>query len=128
MRQHAEWIAQQLGRPDLAPLGPEYIQELAGLLCEERYPAGTTVFRTGDPPTRVGIIRRGAVELSRNLNGRRVVLQILQPGDAIGDIGIFLRITAPYDGVALEDTLILTIEAVRFHRLLESGRGSPCDG
>lgn len=119
MRQHAEWIAQQLGRPELAPLGPDDIQELAGLLCEEHYPAGTTVFRTGDPPTRVGIIRRGAVELSRNLNGRRVVLQILQPGDAVGDIGIFLRITAPYEGVALEDTFILTIEAVRFHRLLE---------
>lgn len=119
MRQHAEWIAQQLGRPELAPLGPDDIQELAGLLGEEHYAAGTTVFRTGDPPTRVGIIRRGAVELSRNLNGRRVVLQILQPGDAVGDIGIFLRITAPYEGVALEDTLILTIEAVRFHRLLE---------
>lgn len=119
MRQHAEWIAQQLGRPELAPLGPDDIEELAGLLCEEHYPAGTTVFRTGDPPTRVGIIRRGAVELSRNLNGRRVVLQILRPGDAVGDIGIFLRITAPYEGIALEDTVILTIEAVRFHRLLE---------
>jgi CRP/FNR family transcriptional regulator, cAMP and macrophage regulator len=119
VRQHAEWIAQQLGRPELAPLGPDDIQELAGLLCEEHYPTGTTVFRTGDPPTRVGIIRRGAIELSRELNGRRVVLQILRPGDAVGDIGIFLRITAPYEGVALEDTLILTIEAVRFHRLLE---------
>jgi CRP-like cAMP-binding protein len=119
VQQHAEWIAQQLGRPELAPLGPDDIAELAGLLQEERYPTGTAVFRTGDPPNRVGIIRRGAVELSRDLNGRRVVLQILRPGDAVGDIGIFLRITAPYDGVALDDTLILTIEAVRFHRLLE---------
>jgi CRP-like cAMP-binding protein len=119
VQQHAEWIAQQLGRPELAPLGPDDIAELAGLLQEERYPTGTTVFRTGDPPNRVGIIRRGVVELSRELNGRRVVLQILRPGDAVGDIGIFLRITAPYDGVALEDTLILTIEALRFHRLLE---------
>lgn len=119
MQHHAEWIAQRLGRPELAPLGPDDIAELAGLLQEERFPAGTTVFRTGDPPNRVGIIRRGAVELSRHLNGRRVVLQTLRPGDAVGDIGIFLRITAPYEGVALEDTLILTIEAVRFHRLLE---------
>lgn len=119
MQQHAEWIASALGRPELAPLGPDDVAELAGLLKEERYPTGTTVFRTGDPPNRVGIIRRGAVELSRELNGRRVVLQILRPGDAVGDIGIFLRILAPYDGVALEDTVILTIEALRFHRLLE---------
>jgi CRP/FNR family transcriptional regulator, cAMP and macrophage regulator len=119
VQHHAEWIAQQLGRPEPAPLGSDDIAALAGLLKEEHYPTGTTVFRTGDPPNRVGIIRRGAVELSRDLNGRRVVLQILRPGDAVGDIGIFLRITAPYDGVALEDTLILTIEALRFHRLLE---------
>lgn len=119
MQHHAEWIAQRLGRPELAPLAQDDIDELAELLSEERFSAGTTVFQTGDPPNRVGIIRRGTVELSRNLNGRRVVLQILRPGDAVGDIGIFLRITAPYEGIALEDTLILTIEAVRFHRLLE---------
>jgi CRP-like cAMP-binding protein len=43
----------------------------------------------------------------------------LQSGDALGDIGVFLRMTAPYDGVALEDTLVLTIDSVAFHRLLE---------
>lgn len=116
---HAEWIAQQLGRPELAPLGQDDIDELAGLLREEHFPPGTAVFRIGEPPTRVGIVRRGAIELSRELNGRRVVLQILRPGDAVGDVGMFLRMTAPYEGIALEDTLVLTIESVRFHRLLE---------
>jgi CRP-like cAMP-binding protein len=115
----AQWIARSFGRPELAPLGPDDIDELARLLSEEHYPAGATIFRIGEAPTRIGIVRRGAVELSRNLNGRRVMLQILRTGDAVGDVGVFLRITAPYDGVALEDTLILTIDAVRFHRLLE---------
>ena len=116
---HAEWVARCFGRPELAPLGSDDIDELAALLREERYPAGATIFRIGDAPDRIGIVRRGAVELSRNLNGRRVMLQILRTGDAVGDLGVFLRITAPYDGVALEDTLILTIDAVHFHRLLE---------
>lgn len=119
VERHAEWVAQHLGRPELAPLEPDDIAELATLLKEEHFPAGATVFRTGEPPTRIGIVRRGAVELSRDLNGRRVLLQILRPGDAVGDVGLFLRMTAPYEGIALENTLILTIDAVRFHRLLE---------
>jgi CRP-like cAMP-binding protein len=119
VERQAEWIAQCLGRPELAPLAPEDIRELAALLREERYPAGTVVFRMGDAPTRILIVRRGAIELSRILNGRRVVLQIMRQGDVMGDVGLFLRKTAPYDGVALEDTVILSVDSVRFHRLLE---------
>lgn len=119
MEGHAQWIAEHLGRPDLAPLEVDDISELGPLLRENHFAAGETVFRAGEPPTRIGIVRRGAVELSRDLNGRRVVLQILRPGDALGDLGLFLRIAAPYDGTAVENTLILTIDSVRFHRLLE---------
>jgi CRP-like cAMP-binding protein len=113
----AEWIAENLGRPAMAPLGPDEIDRLAGLLREDHFPAGATVFRIGESPTRVGIVRRGAVELSLDLNGRRVVFQILRPGDAVGDIEGFLRMTPP-EGIAMEDTLILTLDSVRFHRLL----------
>jgi CRP-like cAMP-binding protein len=115
----AEWIAQCFGRPELAPLGPDDVAALAAFLREERFAGGETLFRMGDAPTRVGIVRSGAVELSRTLNGRRVVLQILRPGDAVGDLGLFLRLTAPCDGVALEDTLVYTFESVRLHSLLE---------
>lgn len=119
MEGHAQWIAEHLGRPELAPLEVDDISELGPLLRENHFAAGETVFRTGEPPTRIGIVRRGAVELSLDLNGRRVVLQILRPGDALGDLGLFLRMTAPYDATAVENTLILTIDSVRFHRLLE---------
>jgi CRP-like cAMP-binding protein len=119
VERQAQWIAQHLGRPDLAPLDLDDIRELAALLSEEHFPAGATMFRIGDAPTRIGIVRKGAVELSRPLNGRRVVLQILRPGDVVGDLGVFLRLTAPYDGIALEDTVLLTVDSVRFHRLLD---------
>jgi CRP-like cAMP-binding protein len=116
---HAEWIARSFGPSELGPLRSEDIDELAALLREERYAAGTTVFRMGEAPTRVGIVRSGAVELSRPLNGRRVVVQILRPGDAVGDVGLFLRKTAPYDGIALEPSLMLMFDSVPLHRLLE---------
>src|SRR5581483_7378481 len=110
MEQHAEWIGQSLGRPELAPLDSDDLAELAALLREEHYPAGKTIFQIGDAPTRVGVVRSGAIALARDLNGRRVVLHTLRPGDALGDIGVILRMPAPYDGVALEDTLVLTVD------------------
>jgi CRP-like cAMP-binding protein len=115
----AAWIAQWLTPSDLAPLGSDEIRELAALLQEEHYAAGTTVFKIGDAPTRINIVRSGAIELSRHLKGRRVVLQILRPGDVFGDVSLFLRMRVPWDAVALEDTLIFSFESVGLYRLLE---------
>jgi CRP-like cAMP-binding protein len=115
----AAWIAQWLGPGDLAPVGASDIRELAALLREDHYNAGETVTQIGQAPTRVNIVRSGAVELSRNIKGRRVVLQILQPGDVFGDVSLFLRIKLPWDAVALEDSLVLSADSVALYRLLE---------
>jgi len=115
----AQWISQWLGRSDLDPVDPEDLAALAVLLSRTHFPAGTTIFRSGDAPTRVGIVRSGAIAACRELNGRRVVLQILRAGAAVGDIGVFLGLTAPCDGVALEDTVLLTVDSLAFHRLLD---------
>ncbi len=115
----AAWISQWLGPGDLAPVGSDDIHELAALLREDHYQAGDVVFQLGQAPTRVQIVRSGAVELSRNIKGRRVVLQILLPGDVFGDISLFLRIKVPWDAVALEDSLILSVDSVSLYHLLE---------
>ena len=116
---HAAWIAQWLGPGDLAPLGPDDIEAVAALLREDHYPAGATVFRMGQAPTRVHIVRSGTIELSRTLKGRRIAIQILRRGDVLGDISLFLRMAVPWDAVALEDSLILSIDSLSLHRLLE---------
>jgi CRP-like cAMP-binding protein len=115
----AAWIAQWLTPGELAPLGADDIQELAGLLQEDHYPAGANVYRLGEAPTRINIVRSGAVELSRHLKGRRVVLQILNPGDVFGDVSLFLRMPVPWDAVALEDSVIFSFDSVGLYRLLE---------
>jgi CRP-like cAMP-binding protein len=116
---HAAWIARCLGRGELAPLAPDDIVDLADLLGEDHYAAGTTLFRMGQAPARVHIVRSGAVELSRELKGRRVVLMILRPGDVLGDVPLFMRMTEPFDAVALEDSVILSVDSPTLHRLLE---------
>ena len=116
---HAAWIAQWLGPGDLAPLGPDDIEAFAALLREDHYPAGASVFRMGQAPTRVHIVRSGAIELSRTLRGRRIAIQILRRGDVLGDVSLFLRMAVPWDAVALEDSLILSVDSLSLHRLLE---------
>jgi len=115
----AAWISQWLIPGALARLEVEDIHALAALLKEEYYPAGATVFEIGDAPTRINIVRTGAIELSRRLKGRRVVLQIQRPGDVFGDVSLFLRMRVPWDAVALEDTVVYSFESVSLYRLLE---------
>lgn len=116
---HAAWIARCLGRGDLAPLGPGDIDSLAVELGETRYAGGTMVFRMGDLPLHVHIVREGAIELSRELHGRRVTLQVLHPGDVFGDIPLITRMPLPFDARALEDSVVLSIESAVLGHLLE---------
>jgi CRP-like cAMP-binding protein len=95
------------------------VDELAALLGERAYPAGAVLFRFGELPARVHIIRRGAVELSRRVGGRRVVLQVLRAGDVFGDVPLLVRMTEPFDARALEDSVVLSADSVALFRLLE---------
>lgn len=116
---HGAWLACCLGRGALAPVHADDVAVLAEELTERRYAAGTTIFRQGDLPATVHVLRNGAVELSRELNGRRVALQILHPGDVFGDVPLLVRMAEPFDAIALEDSLLLSIDSVRLSRLLE---------
>jgi len=115
----AAWISQWLTPGELAPLGADEIRELAALLREDHYAAGDSVYKLGDAPTRINIVRSGAVELSRYAKGRRIVLQIHPAGDVFGDVSLFLRMRVPWDAVALEDTVIYSFDSVGLYRLLE---------
>lgn len=115
---HADWIAKYFGRPELSPLEPEDVEALAAVVRAESFPARSTVFRIDEAPTRVGILRSGAVEFSRQVNGRRVVLQILRPGEGLIDLALFMRTSMPYQGIAVEDSVILMFDSIPFHHLL----------
>lgn len=116
---HAAWIARCLGRGELAPLGPDDVDALATEMGETRHAGGTTVFRMGDLPDRVYIVREGSVELTRELHGRRVTLQLLHPGDVFGDIPLFARMPLPFDARALEDSVVLSVDSLTLWRVLE---------
>lgn len=116
---HAAWIARCLGRGELAPLAPDDVAELASVLGERSYTAGAVLFRVGELPARVHIVREGAVELSREIGERRVVLQVLRAGDVFGDVALLVRMTEPFEARALSDAVVLSVDSLDLFRLLE---------
>lgn len=114
----ADWLNESLGRGDLAPLAPDELEEFAGHLDAQDFAGGLAIYQRHALPSRVYILRSGAVELTRELNGRSVVVQLLRPGSVFGDIPLFLRSGEPTSARAIEDSTVLSIDSVTLFSLL----------
>lgn len=120
MSQYGTWIACCLGRGRRAPLSEDDVAQLAEEFGEQKFAGGMFVFERGETAARVHVVREGLIELSREINGRRVALQILQPGDVFGDVPAFLGEPEPFDARALEDCTILSLDAAALFTLLQT--------
>lgn len=117
---YGSWIACCIGRGRRAPLGQSDVDELAAEFGEQRFAGGAFVFRQGDEAARVHVVRVGSIELSRVINGRRVALQILRPGDVFGDVPAFLGEAEPFDAIALEHCAILSLDTATLFGLIQT--------
>ncbi len=120
LSQYGSWIACCLGRGQRAPLGTGDVDQMVKDFGESHFAGGTFVFRSGDPAARIHVVRKGTVELSRVINGRRVALQILRPGDVFGDVPAFLGEPEPFDARALEDCAVLSLEVDSLFDMLKT--------
>ncbi|WEV78166.1 Crp/Fnr family transcriptional regulator [Janibacter cremeus] len=114
----ALWISRCVGHAETTPLRPEDVEGLASFLHVRSLAAGEPLVRAGDEPTDVYIVRDGCLELAVRSAGRRIVIQILRPGDIDGDIQMLLGKAMPYETRAQTDTTCLMLEREAFERLL----------
>lgn len=111
MAREAAWVARCVGRGEWAPLANDDLEELATRLSARTYEPGTQLFAQGESPDGVFIVRDGRVELVwRGPMRRRLIVQILHPGDVEGDIGMILSMPPPYSARALDlvEALVIT--------------------
>lgn len=119
MVREAAWVARCVGRGDWAPLANDDLEELATRMSVRTYEPGTQLFAQGQSPNGVFIVRDGRVELVwRGPMRRRLIVQILHPGDVEGDIGIILSMPPPYSARALDVVDALVITPADLDRLL----------
>jgi CRP-like cAMP-binding protein len=114
----AAWVARCVGRGEAAPLRPEDVTALAGMLQVREFAPGQVAFKAGDPAAGVWIVREGRVELSVGSGSRRAVVAMLRPGDVDGDIPLLLAMPMPYTGRALTDARCLYLGSGDFEQLL----------
>jgi CRP-like cAMP-binding protein len=114
----AAWIARCVGRGEAAPLTPADLTALATTLQTRTVPRDTAMFTGGQQPTGVWIVREGQVELSVGSGRRRVVVDVLRPGDVDGDIPLLLDMQLPYTARALSDAVCLFLDRGDFDKLL----------
>lgn len=114
------WIALCLSRGKDAPLSKSDVELLVDEMGEASYAGGMFVFRHGETAAKVHVVRTGTVELSREVKGRRVTLQILRPGDVFGDVPAFLGEPEVFDARAVEDCTILSLDTEGLFTLLQT--------
>jgi CRP-like cAMP-binding protein/thioredoxin reductase/Fe-S-cluster-containing hydrogenase component 2 len=107
-------------RAYLAPMLPD--SELDELIADgvavKTYGGGEVLFREGDAPDGLYLIRRGSVMISRVIAGREVVLSYLSAGNYVGEMALISQAPrmASVKAAVTTEALILNSEA--FQRVL----------
>lgn len=114
----AAWVARCVGRSASSPLPPADVAALAAYLEVRHVQAGGVVFPADRSQGGVWIVHAGTVELAVGSGRRRVIVQLLHPGDVDGDIQWLLSMPPPYTARAIDQTDCLFIAAASFDRLL----------
>jgi CRP/FNR family transcriptional regulator, cAMP and macrophage regulator len=114
----AAWVARCVGRADTAPLGEADLSALASYLTRRDAERGRMLFAAGKASQGVWIIRSGLVELVVGAGARRLVVQLLHPGDVDGDVELLLGMPFPYTARSVADTEYLFLDERAFERLL----------
>lgn len=78
--------------------------DLFGMRCEK----GTVIFREGEDGDTMYIIQSGAVEISRDKHGKKVVLALLEEGDFFGEMALIDRHIRSATATAVSPCRLLT--------------------
>ena len=83
---------------------------------EESYPAGTVVYREGDPGSAIYIVASGSVSLAV----RGIELGVLRRGDPFGEVAVLNRDVYRGQATAMEDTVLLRIDQEDLFDLMQA--------
>ena len=107
-------------RAYLAPMLPE--EELAELVTSgvevRRYGGNEVLFKEGDAPDGLYLLRRGSVMVSRTIAGREVVLSYLSAGNYVGEMALLTDSPRSATVRAAVTTEAVVLDAGAFKRVL----------
>jgi len=84
------------------------------------FPAGTVLFREGEPGGEMYVVHSGKVALSRRLGDRQQVIAVLPAGEFFGEMAILLARPRSATAQVVEDAWLLVIDAKTFGAMLKT--------
>ena len=108
-------VSQCFGR--LVP--EQQVSRLLSAARSQHYGVGELLFREGDAPDALYVIKHGSVTVSRDINGKEVVSAYLSAGSYVGEMALVSRMprTATIRAAALTEAVL--IEADQFNAILD---------
>jgi len=77
---------------------------------QETYKAGDVIFEEGSHGLAVHILHSGKVEISKTAQDRKIVVEILGPGDIFGEMSFIDHSPRSATAIALEDTVLELVD------------------
>ena len=100
-----------LTSPFFAHLHPDEMDELIAHSQERRLQRGTLIFAKGDPGSFMLAVLTGLIRVGvTSAEGREVTLNVISPGEIVGEIALLDGRPRSADAVAVEETVVMVIE------------------
>jgi CRP/FNR family transcriptional regulator, cyclic AMP receptor protein len=100
-------------------LTPKMLERVASHATRRSVTRGTTLFRKGDPGNSLILVVSGQVKISvLSPDGREAVLNVIHPGEVLGEIALLDGRPRTADAVALTDCELMTVDRRDFQPFL----------
>lgn len=110
------------GLPIFAGVPASRMEAIVGRLQRTAVATGTTIIRQGDPADRFYIIEAGRFEVTqRDAAGDSSVLRSMGPDEVFGEIGLLTGRPRSATVTALDDGIVLALDATDFQELIATG-------
>jgi CRP-like cAMP-binding protein len=76
----------------------------------ETYQDSQVIFAEGSHGDWVYVVESGAVELSKNVNAKKIIIEILKPGDVFGELAFIANIPRTASARAVGETTLAIID------------------
>jgi CRP-like cAMP-binding protein len=97
--------------PFFSHMKPAELDELIAFSTERRAGKGTLIFSKGDPGNFMLAVLSGHIRVgTTSLEGREITLNVIGPGDIVGEIALLDGKPRSADAVAADDTTLMVIE------------------
>ena len=107
--------------PAFAGLSAGDLERVAACASERREPAGSRLFRQGDPADRFFVVRHGAVALELHPpSGPTLVIETLHGGEIVGWSWLFAPHRWAFDGRTVDETELVVFDGERMLELCDA--------